>query len=500
MKKKIIYLILVLLSLFSFLSCKKEDSSTKEADTQKENSIESEESSFKETNIKKENAVVKKYTQKYIDFYDQKGNAFIKIDFNEKEFLDEEIWNNITLIDPQKTSDKNLGKIDGYYLIIACNDIDFSLGNHSKEEKGEYIYTELEKLSLKKGESFIKIQYDDPYDPMDNLYAKPNNLLYKEINVKLSNFRPSNNHIVYFWKDSTEIKENPAFISLKKEEKTFPKHKVNGIEIEESFIYALGKIDLDEDGKEDTILFDGDSSFGWLRELIDSSNHLKKSGVLKINNNTFPLASLSTYYLDEKPRVLDIDIVDINPNDQYKEIFLLYENIAPFTHRYLVFHYENNELHKIADMDLIPYFDLKYNINQKNASLNTKHLATIGGMEYTKVVSYKLDNNYLSMKELEESELNSEDKRITPIADKAINVYKKPDSDDILFVAQKGQHFIFLKTDNYSWVEVKEFESGQKGYLRFTENDKGFSFYQQQELGESFEDVFWPVPIPEPTY
>lgn len=119
-------------------------------------------------------------------------------------------------------------------------------------------------------------------------------------------------------------------------------------------------------------------------------------------------------------------------------------------------------------------------------------------MEYEKAVSYKLKDDIFVMEEIGESEFNSYDIRLTTVANKAINIYKKPDSDEILFVAKEGQKFIFLKTDNHSWIEVKEFESGEKGYLRFTENDEGFSFYQQAEFGESFEDVFWPVPIPDP--
>lgn len=178
--------------------------------------------------------------------------------FDEKEFLNEEIWNNVPFIDPQKTSDRDLGKLDGYYWIIACDDIDFSLGNYRKEEKGEYIFTELENLSLKKGESFIKAQYDDPYDLMDVAYAKSKNLVDRKLRLDLGNFFPSDNHSVLIWQNNENIKENSAFISLEKSNKSLPKYKLKGseienFEIEENFITTEGKVDLDGDGKEDTI-------------------------------------------------------------------------------------------------------------------------------------------------------------------------------------------------------------------------------------------------------
>lgn len=468
MRKQLKYLVLLLFCLFSFLACKTEEVSIKN-----------------------------KFTQKYTDFYDQKDNAFILIAFEEKEFLDEEIWNNVTLIDPQKTSDKDLGKIDGYYWIIACDDIDISLGNHYKEEKGEYVYTELQKLSLKKGESFIKVQYDDPYDPMVNLYAKSKNLVNKNLEIELSNFYPSDNHGIHSWADTTdEEKENSAFIALEKEEKSLPNDEFKEFEITEKFISATGKVDLDENGNDDTISFLGDSSFGWLQE-ITTVDVLKQSGSLKINDEVFSLDSLAPYdaTIDRPYRILDIYVIDIDPKDKYKEILLQLEDSIPSYYRYLVFHYKDDELHQIGEIDLTSPSDLKYKINQKNASFDTKCLSTIGNMEYNKAVSYKLNDSVLVMKELAESEF-----KITTVATKPVNIYKEPDSDEILFVAQEGQHFIFLKTDNHSWVEVKEFENGQKGYLRFTENDSNFSFYQQEEIGESFEDVFDHVPIPVPKY
>lgn len=486
MNKKSVCLLFCIICILSFLSCKKE-----------ENYIE-------EKNIKSENSITNKYTQKYLDFYDQKDNALILMAFDEKEFLNEEIWNNVPFIDPQKTSDQDLGKLDGYYWIIACDDIDFSLGNHRNEVKGEYIFSELEKLSLKRGESFIKAQYDNPNDLMNVVYANSKNITDRKLRLDLGNFFPSDNHSVLIWQNNENIKENSAFISLEKSNKSLPKYKLKGseienFEIEENFITAEGKIDLDGDGKEDRISFDGDSPFGYLRE-ISISHILKQSGNLKINDDNFPLSSLSPYdiTIDRPNRILDMYIIDIDPKDKFKEILLEIEDVTSHNYKYLVFHYEDNDLYEIGEIEVTLPEYLKNSVNQKNSSLDTKYLTTIGYMEYEKAVSYKLKDDIFVMEEIGESEFNSYDIRLTTVANKAINIYKKPDSDEILFVAKEGQRFIFLKTDNHSWIEVKEFESGEKGYLRFTENDEGFSFYQQAELGESFEDVFWPVPIPDP--
>lgn len=284
------------------------------------------------------------------------------------------------------------------------------------------------------------------------------------------------------------IQENAGFITLEKSKKSLPKYKVEGLEvenleIEEEFISATGKMDLDGDGKEDVILFNGDSSFGWLRE-VTNSLVLKQSGILKINDKSFALASLSPYDLSiDKPyRILDINIIDIDPKDKYKEILLQIEDVVSPNYKYLVLHYEDNDLYQIGEIDITSPEYLKNSVNQENASLDTKYLTTIGYMEYEKAVSYKLKDDFFFMEELGLSELNNYSTRITTAANKAVNIYKKPDSDEILFVVKAGQEFIFLKTDSHSWIEVKEFESGEKGYLRFIENDEGFLFTNNKNL------------------
>lgn len=86
--------------------------------------------------------------------------------------------------------------------------------------------------------------------------------------------------------------------------------ETDSFELEEEFISAEGKVDLDGDGKEDTILFAGDSSFGYLRE-VAVTLALKQSGTLQINDNSFSLAPLSTYdiTIDRPNRILDIYIL-----------------------------------------------------------------------------------------------------------------------------------------------------------------------------------------------
>lgn len=67
---------------------------------------------------------------------------------------------------------------------------------------------------------------------------------------------------------------------------------------------------------------------------------------------------------------------------------------------------------------------MKTNVNQKNASLDTKYLTTIGYMEYEKAISYKFKDDIFVVEELEESELKNTNTRVTTVANKAINIYK----------------------------------------------------------------------------
>lgn len=140
--------------------------------------------------------------------------------------------------------------------------------------------------------------------------------------------------------------------------------ETDSFELEEEFISAEGKVDLDGDGKEDRISFDGDSPFGYLRE-ISISHILKQSGNLKINDDNFPLSSLSPYdiTIDKPSWILDIYIIDIDPKDKYKEILLEVEDVTSPNYKYLVFHYEDNELYEIGEINLTSLSYLKTNVN-----------------------------------------------------------------------------------------------------------------------------------------
>lgn len=103
---------------------------------------------------------IPKLTQKYLDIFNQKNNAFILIHFFEKEFLEKEIWENSIFLTPDFKK-KRLGNEISYYWLIACEDIECRLGYYEGNEDIKK-FKEQEKLLLKKGESLI-IQVFDEY-------------------------------------------------------------------------------------------------------------------------------------------------------------------------------------------------------------------------------------------------------------------------------------------------------------------------------------------------
>lgn len=139
--KKIIFKIFILVCIFSLFACKKE---SKKANEIKENNI------VNETVEKKKQTNTLNFTKKYVDFYNQDGNAFVEIYFNDESFLPKEVLDELPVIN--LGDEKNFTDVINLLFINVDDRTDYKLkliDSYNVQEDS------LTTFSLEKGEAFL---------------------------------------------------------------------------------------------------------------------------------------------------------------------------------------------------------------------------------------------------------------------------------------------------------------------------------------------------------
>ncbi|MDO4689892.1 MAG: hypothetical protein Q4A58_01165 [Fusobacterium sp.] len=448
--KKILLSIFVLLSCL-FVSCKNEKKEVNTAGT--ENKIENSD-------------IVKKY----LDFFNQEDNAIIAVYFKNKEFLSEEQWKGLTLLDPQEKVQESLGNFKNYILVIANDDIK---NCRVMSLDGDELYS----FSLKKTENFVIKNYED-----------------KEIYINMSGDKENISLEIYgseglseYYSENEEYKiadygyEVRAWHEYKgynetEENENLPEKKGNISE----------EIDLDGDGKSEKISFLADGDTG--KFIIDEREYEIYQILALVDIEIFgPISNL--------------EIIDIDKNDKHKEIvFRISGENELGKETFIIFHYKDGDLKYLGSLEYEAYHSLAEVVDSENNLINIKNnFGLYLDFPYNVSIMYKIKNEKLVL-ETKVEEMKFFDGRIVGIVRIPVNIYESTDSNKLLFKAKEGSILLFLETDHKSWIKVKDFKTGAIGYIRFIaktekENEKysDIKFFEQDEL-KLFSNVFMNLP------
>ncbi len=415
---------------------------------------------------------IAEFTSKYLEAYNQSDSAFIEVAFRDKNFLPQEIWDKIKVFGGQE----QLEKPDGFYkLIINCDeDVLYSVNETNYENVREEV---VERFRLFPGECFVIAKSKDvPLSFIVRAQKQPNFFAEKYV---YENIEEESNaiHEVCMW---TQERKPPL---LCEEELYY----MGAFRVK----YKYGNIDLDGDGKNEKIYFWGDNL--WSKIYSEKGEEKEIESVFCIDETTFNLAELAkkmkengtddSYYMP----ISSIEIIDIDETDDYKEIVLKRSGEWEAGGQNCgVFRYRNGELNYMGSMD-VQTETIAACIQQGEKRILSTSTGGIFGMgSFSYQVVYELEGDKIVKKETDVKSMRQFNERFIAQNTADLNLYEKPDSENIVIVAKKGDNLLFLETDGKSYAAVKSFETGKIGYIRYhiEEEDYRVEYYKQPELKE----------------
>lgn len=450
--KKILAFVLILVSCL-LLACKNEKNEANKAIT--------------ENKIENSNLI-----ERYSVFFDQEDNVVIAVYFKNKEFLSEDGWSDLTVLDPQEKVQESLGNFKNYILVIAKDDIK-SCDIRTIHDK------EITSFPLKKGESFVVKNYED-FDIIITIAGeKEENIIDLYGSQGLREYYTENRDMV--------IPDYGYIVSSWYEYEGYNETQKNGDNPKE--------VDLDGDGKVERLSFTADDGVVIVEEV--EKNH---SGEIIIDGekfSTYDLLKMANMDFQSLP-VSNLEVIDIDKRDGYKELaFRILQENDFGEDTFILFHYKDRDLKYLGSLEYNGMTLAKV-IDSENSLINIKrNFGLYLDFPYNVSKIYKLENEKLVL-ETKVEEMKFFEQRIVGVIKIPVNIYETTDSNKLLFKAKEGSSLLFLETNHKSWIKVKDFETGAVGYIRFiieTENRNfpEFKFLEQKELN-SFNEIFSNLP------
>lgn len=427
---------------------------------------------------------VREFTQKYLDVYDQEGNAFIEVLFRNRDFIPQKLWDRVNIVRLQEEGTEPYS----YKMIISCDDdvlyrLDQMMQKPfiTEEHKGSFY--------LSKGEFFIVEAAEEVlYLPWLRAYKVPD--FYAETNV-------------YF----PELKERPQDIVIHdisiwgKGYKTplLFNNEVYYGSSEYSITDKEGRLDLDGDGKEEYLYFWGERSTSADMEAVNARSKFLIDDIEFPVRNLFEENSRGEDLEGYSSDILAIEVIDIDPRDEYKEILLKKVlDIKGGMYYSQVYRYQDRELYYMGGFfsgreDRISDF-----VYPEEAAIKLPEYQYAFGFSYTTPAVYRIEGGKLVKKEYDEKKMEIFDKRLVLDVKEKINLYGSPDSNQVVTMLEKGDKAIFLETDNRSWIKLKSFHSEEEGYLFLRSDDQyqSVSYPNQENLnGKTMFDLFDDLPV-----
>lgn len=452
MKKYFIYLIFLLLLSLNFLSCQKEEVKI---------------SSETEQKIEENNLL--NFTKKYVDFYNQDENSFAEIHFNDIDFLPKEIVNEIPQINiGNEENRKNVENI----LIISLNDDTNFEASSLNIDSGVKI--PLSSFYLNKGEAFlIKINLDDYFSDIEILAENKNIFTNTIVYPLYLSENEKEIHKVNIWKGNKN-REYSEFLNRELIQK-------NGSEC----VKAIGKVDLNGDGKDEEISFIGDE-----HDFFEPFNMQKEKGKLIINGKEFILRKLleeSEISFDKDiewdDKIFDIEIIDIDKN---KKIVLKKRDFyEAYRDSILIYSFEDEKLNYIGNIQTSSESVLQNYVDSSKNEIKVYELDS-GSLSfpYQYPVIYSLKNNKLQdYREEEKISIFYDNSRIVVETKKKVKLYEDSEFKNFSFDTEIGDILVLLETNNsYSWVKVKRFKDNKIFYIPATEFENSNTFFRLPEF------------------
>lgn len=474
MKKKYSYILILSLFLcISLIGCnneKNEDiNSNKQKQEQGKNDVQ------KKTEDKKVDEDMVKFSSSYTEIYNQEDNAFIELSFKDKDFIPKELFEKSKLIKIEEDDKKEL---QGYKIFISCEDNVLFRISYDKYQQIQN--KSLDNFYMSKGEFFI-IELRDDEDLLISVNAYKNPDWYAYSNI-------------YIDEDIQELIEKGEVLQdvffWQKEDKASVFAKTPTDFTDNNTIYKkTASVDLDGDNKEERIYFWGEAE----HFIYDDENAKPIPKKLIIDDNEIPLDILSKEnniedIEDFYEKDFDgIEIIDIDPEDKYKEIFLIKSMYGPSTFLGKFYHYEDDTMKYLGTIE---YFGDKNDIlsGLYDKKLRVKNLGYIG-FNYIFDNIYKLEGDKLVKQENDSVNINSFYKKIVAYLNKELNLYEKIDSKEPMEKLKIGDQLIFLETDSLSWIKVKSANTGKIGYIKFSKGEEEYKLYFQDQ--EELKNLDW---------
>lgn len=449
MKKKIIFKIIILLCIFSLFGCKKEN---KEAIELKENNLASDiVQKSKQTNTLN-------FTKKYVDFYNQKGNAFVEVYFNDESFLPKEVLDELTIINIG--NEKNFKNVINLLFINVDDRTDYQIkpiedyyvnentSNIISLEKGEAFLVRIDQLHVIDSGIFISAE-------KDNKFLERHIIFDYELNEEIKNLQQ-----VIIW-DSKKNGENINEKLIRDE--TSKQLKYNA------------ELDLDGDGKGEKISFVSEFS---------PSESDKEKGKLIINGKEFLLKDLrkdSGIRFEKTAEIYDIELTDINAKDMTKEICLKCRLDNEFyLDSALFFSYKNEKLEFLNEILIASYYNFNDCIDSSKSELIVPQKdiftefydeATLPEFKYFETYSFNGDK----ITKIKEEKINIfsvastlyDNRRVVArINDDAVKLYDDSDLNSSYSKTQENDILIFLETYyTKPFIKVKRFSDNKYYYI-----------------------------------
>ncbi|WP_022820143.1 hypothetical protein [Fusobacterium russii] len=451
--KKNIFKIFVLVCVFSLFACKKE---SKEVNETKENNV------VNETVEKKKQTNTLNFTKKYVDFYNQDGNAFVEIYFNDESFLPKEVLDELTVINVG--DEKNFTDVINLLFINVDDRTDYKIklidGYNVQEDS-------LTTFSLERGEAFLaRIDKLNVLDSGILISAEKNNKFLER-------------DIIFDYELNEEVKNLQQVIiwETKKNEENINEKLIKNDDSKQLNYNA--KLDLDGDGKEDELSFVSEFS---------PYETDKEKGKLVINGKEFLLEELrknSGIEFGKTAEIYDIELTDINAEDMTKEICLkcriddeLYIDSALF------FSYKNERLEFLGEIPIASYYHFKDCINPSKSELivpREKNLveffeeSTLPEFKYFE--TYSFDGNKITKIKKDKidifsvaSTLYDNRRLVVKINDDAVSLYEDSDFNSFRSKTQENDIFIFLETyEDKPFIKVKRFSDNKYYYISISD-------------------------------
>lgn len=491
MKKKFLLSIcFVMCSLVLMTACKNEQSGT----TGEKTPVQTQTSQSK-GDIPKPAPEVAAFTQKYLEAYEGEENAVIQLCFADKNEIPSEVLDKIRTVEveiqPREEQEATGYEDEEYYsLIIGCQEGSLYQVN---TYQGDFSVKTEEVFYMAKGDAFL-------------IPSNTNNKVFSEVNVDSPDGRHSAKVSIYYnWYGFQEMKEagvidkRPVLHSVY----TWEKEPVNSVFYQEvnqyptQFLKSRGRVDLDGDKKEELIYFQ--DTFEYFKEEASESSTIVQ-GRLVIDDRDYPFEELDHFFDGDRELYndgfRDIEIIDLDESDSYKEIVLQKQpQIEPMGRYAIILRYDKGELHPLGGF----YSAWEDNIASiTNPKEKTVEVMQEGGglfMNYYRKSTYQLKGDKIEPIPEETHKMSLYNQKLILSIMKPLNFYEEKESEQPMEMLKSGSILLFLETDAESWVKVKDFDTGKTGYLRFESDveNYGWKMYGQPELGDPYY-IFFNLP------